>query len=76
MLGAYEFLPTMEFLQIAGQSLCRDEAIFQELCANVLFLLGGYNSEQLNRVTRSLKTNKINTKLIFSHPYSLYVIRQ
>lgn len=50
MLRMYEFFPTSEFLQIAGQTLCHDEAIALELCANLLFLLSGYNSEQLNRV--------------------------
>jgi lysosomal acid lipase/cholesteryl ester hydrolase len=32
-----------------GYYICRDESLFQELCANVLFLIGGFNSEQLNR---------------------------
>uniref|UniRef100_A0A182MVJ6 Lipase n=1 Tax=Anopheles culicifacies TaxID=139723 RepID=A0A182MVJ6_9DIPT len=36
-------------MTLGGQMLCRDEALFQEVCANVLFLIGGFNSPQLNR---------------------------
>jgi lysosomal acid lipase/cholesteryl ester hydrolase len=32
-----------------GKLICKDESPFQEVCANVLFLLCGYNSAQLNR---------------------------
>jgi lysosomal acid lipase/cholesteryl ester hydrolase len=32
-----------------GKLVCKDESPFQEVCANVLFLLCGYNSAQLNR---------------------------
>lgn len=49
MLGAYEFMPNSEMLAMGGYFLCRDEAVFQEVCANVLFLIGGFNSNQLNR---------------------------
>lgn len=30
-------------------STCQLEAIFPEVCANFLFLIGGYNSQQLDR---------------------------
>lgn len=49
MLGIHEFFPSNKMMKKGGYFLCRDESIFQELCANSLFLIGGYNSEQLNR---------------------------
>ncbi|CRK92414.1 CLUMA_CG005975, isoform A [Clunio marinus] len=49
MLGVYEFLPSNEMLVKGGQLICKDESPIQEVCANVLFLIGGFNSPQLNR---------------------------
>uniref|UniRef100_A0A182U574 Lipase n=1 Tax=Anopheles melas TaxID=34690 RepID=A0A182U574_9DIPT len=49
MLGVNEFLPSSDMMTLGGQMLCQDEARFQEVCANVLFLIGGFNSPQLNR---------------------------
>ncbi|XP_052866732.1 lipase 3-like [Anopheles cruzii] len=49
MLGVNEFLPSSDMMTLGGQLLCRDQALFQEVCANVLFLIGGFNSPQLNR---------------------------
>lgn len=49
LFGVDEFLPNSEIMARGGYYTCRDESPFQEVCANVLFLIGGYNSEQLNR---------------------------
>ena len=49
MFGVYEFLPSNEMMADGGKYLCKDQSLFQEVCANVLFLISGYNSEQLNR---------------------------
>ena len=49
MLGTYEFLPSNDMMINGGKLICKDSSPIQELCANVLFLLSGYNSEQLNR---------------------------
>lgn len=38
-------------MQIGGQLVCKDEAFTQMLCSNVLFLIAGYNSAQLNTVS-------------------------
>lgn len=48
ILGIHEFLPSNEVLTIGGQQACNDEAITQSMCSNVLFLIAGFNSEQLN----------------------------
>lgn len=50
-LGIYEFLPNKKILTLLGQAACRDEAWFQVLCSNVLFLIGGANSAQMNSVS-------------------------
>lgn len=49
MLGVYEFMPTTDMMEKGGYWLCRDTSLFQEVCANALFLIGGFNSAQLNR---------------------------
>jgi len=48
LLGIYEFLPNSETLARLGQAACRDQAFFQSMCTNVLFLIGGFNSDQMN----------------------------
>ncbi|XP_055615722.1 lipase 3-like [Toxorhynchites rutilus septentrionalis] len=49
MLGIHEFMPSNQMMVLGGQKACRDESPFQEVCANVLFLISGFNSPQLNR---------------------------
>ncbi|XP_069680505.1 lipase 3-like [Periplaneta americana] len=49
LMGIYEFMPQTELLTLIGQVFCNDAAITQEICSNVLFLIGGYDSAQLNR---------------------------
>ncbi|XP_072937332.1 lipase 3-like [Epargyreus clarus] len=48
LLGANEFLPNGKINELAGERLCIEEAITQVLCKNLLFLLCGFNDEQLN----------------------------
>ncbi|KAJ6640032.1 Lipase 3 [Pseudolycoriella hygida] len=48
LLGIYEFLPNSDTMTRLGQAACRDEAFFQSMCSSVLFLIGGFNSAQLN----------------------------
>lgn len=49
MLGEYEFMPSNQMMIDGGKLICKDSSPIQELCANVLFLMSGYNSPQLNR---------------------------
>lgn len=49
LLGINEFLPSTQMSQAGGYFACRDQSPIQELCANNLFLIFGYNSKQLNR---------------------------
>lgn len=50
VLGSAEFLPNTEVMEVLGQKACSDEAKYQELCANVLFLIAGRDDANLNRV--------------------------
>lgn len=50
LLGIYEFLPSNELFALGGQVACRDEAITQSVCENILFLIAGYKSDQMNEV--------------------------
>lgn len=48
MLGVHEFAPSSEMMANGGKLLCDKTSVFHEICTNVLFLLGGYNSNQLD----------------------------
>ncbi|KAG7311752.1 hypothetical protein JYU34_002811 [Plutella xylostella] len=48
MLGANEFLPNGKINELAGQRFCTEEAITQLLCTNLLFLICGFDEQQLN----------------------------
>lgn len=39
-------------MSIAGDALCSERAIVQEVCTNMLFLIAGYDSIEMNRVSR------------------------
>jgi len=49
LMGWHEFLTNNEVMALAGQKLCKDEAVTQELCSNIVFLIAGYDSDQLNK---------------------------
>ncbi|XP_055715506.1 lipase 3-like [Phlebotomus papatasi] len=49
LLGTNEFTPSNLLMQLGGHLLCKATSPFQEVCANVIFLIGGFDSEQLNR---------------------------
>jgi hypothetical protein len=57
LMGIHEFLPSNDLLTLAGQFVCNEQVITVEVCANVLFLIGGFNSEQLNRVSFKFQCN-------------------
>jgi hypothetical protein len=70
-MGHYEFMPSNLLLTLIGQALCNEQAITVEICANVLFMVGGYDSGQLNRVSvkfqcslRNLQIQLADTEMI------------
>ncbi|XP_063892998.1 lipase 1-like [Helicoverpa armigera] len=48
LMGIGEFLPHSIIFTWAGEALCRDEVVFQPICSNILFLIGGWNENQHN----------------------------
>ncbi|KAK7871600.1 hypothetical protein R5R35_001792 [Gryllus longicercus] len=48
LMGINEFLPNTELNAVMGEKLCRDTAPTQAVCSNVIFLVAGFDSEQLN----------------------------
>lgn len=58
-------MPTNNILSLAGQALCQERAVIQELCANILFLIAGYDSEQLDRVNTQTYFENIEKVTIF-----------
>ncbi|XP_055839358.1 lipase 3-like [Episyrphus balteatus] len=49
VLRITEFMPNTKFLVDNSQVVCHDNAMTQDVCSNILFLVAGYNSEQLNK---------------------------
>lgn len=49
LMGIHEFLPQSELLTLVGEIFCNDQAITVDICSNVLFILAGYDSQQLNK---------------------------
>lgn len=48
MLGANEFLPSSEFMDFIGRTVCHTNSPIQAVCSNVLFLAMGYNVDQMD----------------------------
>lgn len=49
-VGTYEFQPTDDFLNSVKSTVCDADASTQPLCENVMFLIGGYGTDQMNKV--------------------------
>jgi lysosomal acid lipase/cholesteryl ester hydrolase len=47
ILGVGEFLPSSWFMDLLADMFC-DEGFFQGICTNIIFLMVGYNEEQMN----------------------------
>ncbi|GAB0092453.1 Lipase [Sergentomyia squamirostris] len=48
LFGQYEFIANTQLLELAEQAMCKKNSPFLFLCKNILFLLSGYDSEQLD----------------------------
>ncbi|CAB3251570.1 unnamed protein product [Arctia plantaginis] len=48
IIGYGEFLTSRQVFVWAGEAFCRDEVVFQPICSNIMFLLGGWNEAQHN----------------------------
>ncbi|XP_069681265.1 lipase 3-like [Periplaneta americana] len=48
LLGGFEFLPESALAPLIGGLLCNKRVATSSICANVMFLVSGYDSQQLN----------------------------
>jgi len=48
MFGMHEFLPSNAFMTFIGKTLCNENSPVQFVCSNVLFLIAGYNFDQID----------------------------
>ncbi|CAH0584279.1 unnamed protein product [Chrysodeixis includens] len=48
LVGVGEFMTNNVIYSWAGQAMCRDEVVFQPICSNILFLVGGWNEQEHN----------------------------
>jgi len=53
-LGLYEFLPSSGLMDLLGKTLCRETSPVQFVCSNVLFLIAGYNFDQIDPLLLSI----------------------
>ena len=47
----YSFLPNSDLSAKIGRHLCRDRVFTKMVCENILLLLGGFGSTQVNTVS-------------------------
>lgn len=50
LIGVNEFMPSSALIQLLGKTLCDESSPINGVCSNILFLICGYNSKQLNEV--------------------------
>lgn len=55
LIGSNEFMPSTELFGLLGATACRDKSPVQDVCANILFLIAGWDSQHLNYVSFVLK---------------------
>ncbi|KAJ8713466.1 hypothetical protein PYW07_013836 [Mythimna separata] len=48
LVGVGEFFPHTTVMTWAGEALCRNEVSTQEICSNILYLVGGWDESQHN----------------------------
>jgi hypothetical protein len=71
LMGIHEVLPSSQLLRLVGQVLCNDQAITVDICADILFMIVGFDYEQLNKVSvkfqcilRNLQIQLADTEMI------------
>lgn len=54
LIGMYEFNPNNDFTRTVQQLVCAEKAITQPICMNAIFLVTGFNFEQMDPVAYRL----------------------
>lgn len=50
LFGVNEFLPSNKLIALLSDMLCADSEVYLPVCTNILFLLFGTDTEQMNTV--------------------------
>lgn len=48
MNGPFEFITNSPIMKVASQILCRKRGVSPKLCKQLLFMIGGFNTNQIN----------------------------
>lgn len=72
LMGVDEFLPHSDLFNLVGDTLCQDSSTFQSVCSNILFLVAGYDSRNLNEVIFAMKA----TRNIYIKEFAQYPLDQ
>ncbi|XP_029160371.1 lipase 3-like [Nylanderia fulva] len=48
LFGVHEFMPTPNIIQKFMQLMCAEQAMSQPICSNVMFLIAGFNPDQMD----------------------------
>ncbi|XP_055912111.1 lipase 3-like [Eupeodes corollae] len=49
IFGNLEFLPNTRIMELLGQKACHDASKYQSMCSNVIFLMAGFDDENMNK---------------------------
>ncbi|XP_047004161.1 lipase 3-like [Schistocerca americana] len=49
LIGLNEFNPNNEFMQLVTELMCSDGAFTQDICSNLMFMIGGFNEAEMNK---------------------------
>lgn len=64
LIGMYEFKPSNKLIQMLGKKMCKDGALLQPMCQNIVFLFSGIDKE-LNTVNITyIQYNRYYIKII------------
>ena len=53
IIGYNEFMPSDELMTYVAETFCEPDEESQFICNDIMFLLGGYDPDQLNEVSSS-----------------------
>ncbi|KAL5276637.1 LIPA.2 family protein [Megaselia abdita] len=49
IIGSMEFLPNNKLMELLGSAICKETATISAVCTNTLFLIGGFNEDNVNK---------------------------
>ena len=58
-MGVNEFMPTSPLMELLGATVCRANNPIKGICSNILFLIAGYNVDQLNTTAVPIILGKV-----------------